>query len=70
MEARALKPQQGRTSASLLEEARRALSRGADAIVAGCTEVPLALSQEYLEVPLIDPMVLLARALIAEARGG
>jgi len=55
----------------LLEEAAAGLlSRGADAIVAGCTEVPLALSQEYLEVPLIDPMVLLARALIAEARGG
>ena len=54
----------------LAQAATGLIARGADAIVAGCTEVPLALSQEYLEVPLIDPMVLLAKALIAEARGG
>jgi len=56
---------------SLLVEAAVSLEkRGADAIVAGCTEVPLALSQEALRLPLIDPMVILAKALIANARGG
>jgi len=54
--------------ALLIQAAASLVSRGADALVAGCTEVPLALSQEYLDVPLIDPMVLLAKALIAEAR--
>ncbi|MGB4586411.1 MAG: aspartate/glutamate racemase family protein, partial [Rectinemataceae bacterium] len=56
---------------SLLVEAAVSLEkRGANAIVAGCTEVPLALSQEALRLPLIDPMVILAQALIANARGG
>ena len=59
-----------RPRALLIQAAAGLVSRGADAIVAGCTEVPLALSQEDLDVPLIDPMVLLAKALIAEARGG
>jgi len=53
----------------LLDAALSLVLAGADAIVAGCTEIPLVLTQEYLDVPLIDPMVLLAKALIAEARG-
>jgi len=52
----------------LLDAALSLILAGADAIVAGCTEVPLVLSQEYLDVPLIDPMVLLAKALVMEAR--
>ncbi|PKL75198.1 MAG: aspartate racemase [Candidatus Melainabacteria bacterium HGW-Melainabacteria-1] len=54
---------------SLLVKAAAFLAaQGADAIVAGCTEVPLALSQEALDLPLVDPMVILAKALIANAR--
>ncbi len=52
----------------LVQAAERLVLAGADAIVAGCTEVPLVLSQEFLKVPLIDPMTLLAEALVAEAR--
>jgi aspartate racemase len=52
----------------LVEASERLVRMGADAIVAGCTEVPLALSQEFIKVPLVDPMTLLAKALIAEAR--
>ena len=56
---------------SLLVKAAASLAKkGADAIVAGCTEVPLAISQEALDLPLVDPMVILAKALIANARGG
>ncbi|MDP2792167.1 MAG: amino acid racemase [Rectinemataceae bacterium] len=56
---------------SLLVKAAASLAKkGADAIVAGCTEVPLALSQEALDLPLVDPMIILAKALIANARGG
>lgn len=52
----------------LVQAAEKLVLAGADAIVAGCTEVPLVLSQEFLKVPLIDPMTLLAQALVAEAR--
>jgi aspartate racemase len=37
---------------------------GADAIIAGCTEIPLALRQEHLPVPYFDSLTILARAAI------
>lgn len=41
---------------------------GAEAIILGCTEMPLAFAQrEYGGVPLIDPTLILARALIRAA---
>ena len=41
---------------------------GAEAIILGCTEIPLALPEKELYgIPLIDPMLALARALIREA---
>ncbi len=41
---------------------------GADAIIAGCTEIPLALSSEDVEPALlIDPTDILARAAVARA---
>jgi aspartate racemase len=52
----------------LLEAAAALKAQGAQGIVAGCTEVPLVLSQEYVDIPFIDPMRILARALIAAAR--
>ncbi len=39
--------------------------RGADAVILGCTELPLALAEQE-EIPLIDPARALARALIRE----
>lgn len=54
----------------LLVRAAEGLSAmGAEAIVGGCTEVPLALSQKDIALPFIDPMALLAEALVAKARG-
>lgn len=47
--------------------ARRLVTRGAGAIIAGCTEIPLVLSGSDLPVPLIDPMVLGAAACIRRA---
>lgn len=42
--------------------------QGAEAVILGCTEIPLALPEKELSgVPLIDPMVALGRALIREA---
>ena len=37
---------------------------GADVIIAGCTEIPLALAQEHLPVPYLDSLTILARAAI------
>jgi aspartate racemase len=42
---------------------------GAEAIIAGCTEVPLVLRQEDLKVELIDPGELLARRCVAVCLG-
>ena len=41
---------------------------GAQAVIAGCTEVPLVLTQDDLPVPLIDSLEVLARAAIRTAR--
>lgn len=45
-------------------------SRGCDAVVLGCTEIPLILKPEDVEVPLLDSTRLLAKAALAEALGG
>lgn len=42
--------------------------RGAQAIVAGCTEVPLVLKEGDLSVPVIDPISILAQSAIAKAK--
>lgn len=45
------------------------VSRGADAIIAGCTEIPIVLSQDDVDVPLVSSTDELARVTIALARG-
>ena len=54
----------------LLEAVGFLKKHGAEAIVAGCTEVPLVLSQKDLDMPFIDPMYYLANALIATSHKG
>jgi len=49
------------------EVALSLVRRGAHLIVAGCTELPLVLKADGLPVPLVDPLVALARAAIREA---
>jgi aspartate racemase len=48
----------------LLEVAEGLVAGGAQAILAGCTEVPLVLRAEDLAVPLVDPMTVGARAAV------
>ena len=43
--------------------------RGCDAVVMGCTEIPLILRQEDTDVPLLDSTRLLARAALEESLG-
>jgi aspartate racemase len=45
-------------------------SRGCDAVVMGCTEIPLILEPEDVEVPLLDSTRLLAKAALEEAIRG
>jgi aspartate racemase len=54
----------------VIQEVAAALVRsGAQAVVAGCTEVPLVLKADDLPVPLIEPMNIGARACIRKAGG-
>jgi aspartate racemase len=51
----------------LLETARDLVRRGAQAVLAGCTEVPLVLRPDDLPVPLVDPMTIGARAAVGRS---
>lgn len=53
--------------ALLAGEARALRDRGADLVLMGCTEIPLALDFRDFGFPLLDPAVAFARALIARA---
>ena len=44
------------------------VGRGADLIIAGCSEVPLVLGADDLDVPLLDATQLLAEACVAACR--
>ena len=61
----------GRSRAAIGGEIReiagRLIQRGAQGVVAGCTEIPLVLKPGDLTVPVFDPLLLLARAAIAAA---
>lgn len=60
----------GAATALLTRAARRLADRGAQAIIAGCTEIPLGLPAEAVEVPLVDPALALAQALVRRTRAG
>ena len=53
----------------ILQASQTLVGRGAQAIIAGCTEVPLVLEDGDLPVPVIDPLTILALSAIATARG-
>ncbi len=57
----------GRPRTAVVRIARRLVTRGAQAIIAGCTEIPLVLRPSDLSVPLLEPMVIGARACIRMA---
>lgn len=53
----------------LVEQARRLLAVGAQAVIAGCTEIPLALHQEHIDARYVDATAVLARAVVRRAWG-
>ncbi|MEE9497584.1 MAG: amino acid racemase [Desulfobacterales bacterium] len=54
-------------TSDLVATAESLISKGARGIIAGCTEIPLALSQNHLPVPYFDALTILARAAILKA---
>lgn len=57
----------GRPKDLVVNTARKLVARGAEAIIAGCTEIPLVLKSEDISVPLIEPMEITAKKSILEA---
>ncbi len=53
---------------NILKIAQKLIDKGAEAIIAGCTEIPLILKEGDVPVPLIDPTKVLAEIAIQEAR--
>ncbi|AGT34196.1 hypothetical protein OCC_13510 [Thermococcus litoralis DSM 5473] len=53
----------------LLLEVAKKLENEVEAIIAGCTEVSVALKPEDLSVPLVDPMDILAEKAVKLALG-
>lgn len=52
---------------NLLDAIEHLANRGADAVILGCTELPLAVTEPVVNgTPVIDPTLVLARALIRE----
>ena len=47
-----------------LEQGRNLVAAGAQAVVAGCTEIPLVLKEGDLEVPVIDATTILAQSAV------
>ena len=57
------------TAAGMRDLATSLCARGAEALIAGCTEIPLVLQQSMLPVPLIASTDALAVHTVALARG-
>jgi aspartate racemase len=53
---------------SIISIAQRLIDKGAEAIIAGCTEIPLILKEKNFSVPLIDPTQVLAKVAVEKAR--
>ncbi len=57
----------GKPRENILTAARAVIQSGAEALVAGCTEVPLAINQKDFHLPFFDPMTIMAEKCIIEA---
>lgn len=54
--------------AAMRDLAQALVAAGAEAVIGGCTEVPLLLAQGHIDAPLIDSAEVLARACVAACR--
>ena len=53
----------------LIKASEHLEEKGAEIIIMGCTEIPLALSQEDFHLPLINPVEILAESAVHIALG-
>ncbi len=53
----------------LKHAAKELKKKGAEVIIMGCTEIPLVLEQKDINIPLINPIEILADKTILESRG-
>ena len=53
---------------NIIQIAQKLIDKGAEAIIAGCTEIPLILKEGDVPVPLIDPTQVLAKMAIKKAK--
>jgi len=53
---------------SILKIAQELINKGAEVIIAGCTEIPLILKEGDVSVPLIDPTQILAKIAVQKAK--
>ncbi|NNG66005.1 aspartate/glutamate racemase family protein [Caldanaerobacter subterraneus] len=53
----------------LKEAAQELIRRGAQVIIAGCTEISLVLGEEDVSLPLVDPLTILAKVAVELALG-
>ncbi|MGC9165644.1 MAG: aspartate/glutamate racemase family protein [Thermoprotei archaeon] len=58
-----------RARKTLIKATKELEQKGAQAIIAGCTEIPLALKPKDTKIPLLDPMISLAKKSIIETKG-
>jgi len=59
------------TAYELLEKViQRLINRGAEALIAACTEIPLVIRPDRTRIPILDTLLILAEAIIKEASGG
>ena len=54
---------------NIIKAAKHLIDNGAEALLAGCTEIPLVISQQDFPVLLIDPMDVIARIAITKCLG-
>lgn len=48
----------------LIEAGNNLIKKGAEALISGCTEVPLVLNRNVFNVPLLDPLIILAKSAV------
>ncbi len=53
---------------NIIKIAQKLIDKGAEAIIAGCTEIPLILKEGDISVPIIDPTQILAKAAVQKAK--
>jgi aspartate racemase len=53
----------------IISEGETLAEQGAQAVIAGCTEIPLVLKNGDLSIPVVDATLALAVRVVQEARG-